>query len=59
MMSRIKEQLLASVGEFFRDLLGLAGALSIAYGAWLIYNPAGYIVGGVLVLAGTILSSKR
>jgi hypothetical protein len=28
-----------------------AGALSVSYGAWLAYQPAGYIVGGLLLLS--------
>lgn len=32
------------------DLLGFAGAGFIAYGSWLIYQPAGFIVGGTLLL---------
>jgi hypothetical protein len=35
---------------FLPDLLLLAGAGSVAYGAWAIYPPAGFIVGGALVL---------
>lgn len=45
-----------------RDLAGLAGAGGVSYGAWLIYEPAGFIVGGALLLAGAILAaaaSKR
>ncbi len=34
-----------------RDLLGLLGVGAMSYGAWLIYEPAGYLVGG-LILAG-------
>ena len=33
------------------DGLGFAGACAIAYGAWLIYVPAGFLVGGVLLMA--------
>ncbi|PKM30222.1 MAG: hypothetical protein CVV07_07335 [Gammaproteobacteria bacterium HGW-Gammaproteobacteria-11] len=33
------------------DIGGLAGAALLAYGAWLIYNPAGFIVMGLLLLA--------
>lgn len=36
-------------------LLGIAGGLLIAYGAWLIYVPAGFLTGGVLLLIGAIL----
>jgi uncharacterized membrane protein AbrB (regulator of aidB expression) len=33
------------------DAIGFAGAAAIAYGAWLIYVPAGYLVGGILAVA--------
>lgn len=36
----------------------LAGAALIAYGAWQVYRPAGYIVGGVLLIAGVILQAR-
>ena len=29
-------------------LVGLAGALLLAFGSWLVFPPAGYIVGGLL-----------
>lgn len=38
-----------------RDLAGLAGAGVIAYGAWSIYPPAGWIAGGILMLAASLL----
>lgn len=35
------------------DVLLVAGAAGIGYGAWLIFPPAGYIVGGALaIIAG-------
>jgi hypothetical protein len=42
-----------------RDAAGLAGAGLISYGAWLVYVPAGFIVGGVLVLIGVMLASGK
>ncbi len=42
-----------------RDIVGLAAVCLIAYGAWLITPAAGFIVGGVLLLAGTILISAK
>lgn len=36
----------------------LAGATSIAFGAWEAYRPAGPIVGGVLLIAGVILRAR-
>lgn len=40
-----------------RDLLALAGSALVAYGAWLIYEPAGFIASGVLLLTATMLSA--
>lgn len=40
-----------------RDIAGLAGVGLIAYGAWLVYPPAGYIVGGVLLIVGVLVTS--
>jgi hypothetical protein len=40
------------------DLVGLAGAALISFGAWRIYEPAGYIVAGVLLVAGVVLLSR-
>jgi hypothetical protein len=45
----------AALPDLVRDLAGLGGVALIAYGAWLIYPPAGYIVGGVLLVIGALL----
>ena len=42
-----------------RDIAGLAGVGLIAYGAWLVVPAAGFIVAGVLLLAGVILVSAK
>lgn len=34
------------------DLLLLAGAASVSYGAWLVYAPAGYLTAGALAIIG-------
>jgi hypothetical protein len=41
------------------DAAGIAGAGLIAYGAWLIYPPAGFITGGALILAGVLRLSTK
>lgn len=41
----------AAAKDSLPDAMLLGGAASVAYGAGLIYAPAGYIVGGVLLLA--------
>ena len=47
--------LAASVPSALRDLAGLCGVGLIAYGAWLIYPPAGFITGGLLLVVGALL----
>jgi len=39
-------------------LIGLAGALLVAFGAWLVFPPAGYIVGGLLCLVWSFMSAR-
>ena len=41
------------------DGVGFAGAGAIAYGAWLIYVLAGFLVGGVLLMALSILIGRK
>jgi hypothetical protein len=48
-----------AVPSLLRDLVGLAGAALCAYGAWLVYAPAGFIFGGILLLAGAMLSARN
>lgn len=40
------------------DLLMVGGTAAIAYGAWRIYAPAGFIVGGLLMIAGGVLAAR-
>jgi len=41
-----------------RDAVGVMAAASIAFGAGMIYLPAGFIVGGVIVLVGVVLAAR-
>lgn len=41
------------------DALIAGGTGLLAYGAWLVYAPAGFIVGGGLVLAAGILAARK
>jgi len=50
--------ILAAVPVVTRDLAGLGGAGLVAYGAWLIYVPAGFIVGGVLLILAAVLAAR-
>jgi len=45
----------AAMPGLLRDLAGLGGVWLVAYGAWLIYPPAGFIVGGSLLILGALL----
>lgn len=40
------------------DALLIAGAGGVAYGAWLVYEPSGFIVGGLLVMVAGWLDSR-
>lgn len=48
----------AVVPVVIRDLAGLGGAGLVAYGAWLIYVPAGFIIGGVLLILAAVLAAR-
>ncbi len=39
-------------------IVGLVGAALVAYGAWLLAPPAGYIVAGVLCLVWSWLAAR-
>ena len=43
--------------DLLRDVAGLAAVAMISYGTWLVYEPAGYIVTGILILIGVIMNS--
>lgn len=49
----------AAAPVVIRDLVGLVGIALIAYGAWLMYAPAGFMVAGVLLVVGVLLVSRR
>ncbi len=38
-----------------RDLAGLCGVGLVSYGAWMIYPPAGFITGGLLLIIGALM----
>lgn len=40
------------------DALFLAGAGAVSYGAWLMYAPAGFIVGGVLAMVAGVIVAR-
>lgn len=40
------------------DALMTAGAAAVSYGAWLVYEPAGFIVGGALLVVAGVMAAK-
>lgn len=49
---------MTNVAIVITDIVGVCGAASVAYGAWAIYHPLGFIVGGLLAMAGALLVSR-
>ncbi len=46
--------------KYLPDLLLIAGTGALCYGSWLVYQPTGFIVGGILVIyAGLKLSVAK
>lgn len=50
-----KRIIAARAGALLREGAGYLGAALIAYGAWEIYHPVGYIVAGFGLIGGTVL----
>lgn len=40
------------------DLMLLSGAGAMAYGAWLVYEPAGFLLGGFLAVLWGVIASR-
>lgn len=49
----------AALADAAVDAMALAGAGLIGYGAWLIYPPAGYISGGVMLVIAAVAAARR
>jgi hypothetical protein len=49
----------AAARDWAPDAMLLGGAAAVSYGAGLVYAPAGFIVGGVLLLVGGYRASRR
>jgi hypothetical protein len=63
MASARLRKLFATIGRrtphVANDAVGFAGAGAVAYGAWLIYPPAGFLVGGTLAMTLSILAGRK
>jgi hypothetical protein len=56
-MGKIVAWLIVAAPGLLRDAVGVAGAMLLVYGLWLIYVPAAFIVGGVMLLAWAIIAT--
>jgi hypothetical protein len=52
------KNLRAALPTILIDIAGLTGAALVSFGAWQIYRPAGFIVGGVFLLVGSFLTAR-
>lgn len=55
---KIVDRLRNGAPALVRDGAGLAGAVMISFGAWSIYAPAGWIVGGLFLIAVAVLAAR-
>lgn len=49
----------SAVPVLARDMIGLAGASAFVYGASLVYQPAGYMVGGAMMMVAAFSWARR
>ena len=47
-----------SAANWAPDSLMVLGGASIAYGAWMVYPPAGFIAAGALLIAAGVLAAR-
>ena len=58
-MRKLLGAVLDATPVVLRDLSGLGGVVSATFGAWQIYHPAGWVVGGLFLIAGAWLAAKH
>lgn len=44
--------------SYVKDGIGLTGVALVSYGAWLILPAAGFIIGGLFIIVGSLLNSR-
>lgn len=57
-MKQTLQRIAATAADWVPDALMAGGAGAIAYGASLVYAPAGWVVGGALAIAGGVLLAR-
>ena len=45
-------------GAFACDVIGVSGLGLAAYGVWLVYEPAAFIIGGLVMVAAAALLTR-
>ena len=40
------------------DIILFSGATALSYGSWLVYQPSGFIVAGILLIVGGTIMAK-
>ncbi|MDB5825742.1 MAG: hypothetical protein JWR21_4446 [Herminiimonas sp.] len=58
MIKLVRSMNTAALTVAARDAMGILAVASISYGSWLAYPPAGFIVGGCVVLAGVLAAAR-
>lgn len=54
-----RQRLAATISGYAQDGAALLGAGLITHGAYLVYHPAGSIVGGLFLLAGAWIAARK
>lgn len=58
-MKNILQRLAVRAAGLAPDTLMLVGASAVSYGAGQVYVPAGWIIGGVFLLAAGVLAARK
>jgi hypothetical protein len=58
-MKKHLQKMLAAAAGLVPDALMTVGAAGLSHGAWLVYPPAGWIVGGGLLLTAGVLGARK
>lgn len=58
-MKSFTRAVIAALPVLFVDVVGLGGAGALVYGIWQIYQPAAFIVAGVLAIAVSFMLARR
>lgn len=52
------KSLRAIAPSVIRDSIGIAGSCLIVYGAWLVYEPAGFLMAGLMLMTAALLAAR-